>query len=89
MDVEIRPLARQQLLDIYDWTADRFGEVQAERYLRQLNEAIERIARSPYLGVLYRGQVRRIVSGRHLIYYQIVKDRVMVVRVDHSAQRRF
>ncbi len=89
MDVDLRPLARRQLLDIYDWTADRFGEAQAERYLRDLNDAIERIAQAPYLGPVYRGRVRRIVSGRYLIYYQIERDRIVIVRIDHGAQRRY
>ena len=89
MDVEIRPLARRQLLDIYDWTADRFGEAQAERYLRDLNDAIERTALSPYLGPVYRGRVRRIVSGRHLIYYEVHRNRIVILRIDHGRQRRY
>jgi toxin ParE1/3/4 len=88
MDVDIRPLARRQLLDISDWTAGRFGELQAERYLRQLSEAIERVAVAPYLGPIYRGRVRRIVSGSHLIYYEIHRDRIVILRVDHGRQRR-
>ena len=89
MDIDLRPLARRQLLDIYDWTADRFGEPQAARYLRQLNEALERIAAAPFLGPIYRDRIRRVVAGSHLIYYEVQRDRIVVLRIDHGRQRRY
>ena len=88
MDFDLRPLARQQLLDIYDWTADRFGEPQADRYLRQINETIETLCTTPHIGPIFRGRVRRFVTGRHLIYYQINRDRIVIIRIDHGAQQR-
>jgi toxin ParE1/3/4 len=86
---DLAPRARQQLLDIFDWTADRFGELQAESYLMEMRSAFNRIAANPHLGAAYRGRTRRFVFGQHLIYYRIQQTGILIARVDHGRQRRY
>ena len=45
----LSPLARFDLNKIWDFTADRWDEDQAEAYLRMIQAAIETVAENPLL----------------------------------------
>ncbi len=44
------PRARADLGAIWDYTAERWGQEQAERYVRQIQAALEALADNPGLG---------------------------------------
>lgn len=79
--------AGRDLDDIFDHTARRWGADQAERYLRELDAACQRLAEYPLLGSaadLVRPGYRRLASGRHVIYFRVHPDEVLIVRVLHQ-----
>ena len=86
-EIALRPKARADLDDIWDYTVETWGYEQAETYTRTLNEAFETLAENPELGRIYdevyKG-LRVYPSGRHLIFYFSTDDGIDVVRVLHQ-----
>lgn len=52
-EVALRPKARADLDDIWDYTVEKWGYAQAEKYLRVLNQNFETLAENPELGRTY------------------------------------
>ena len=71
-EIALRPKARADLNDIWDYTVETWGYEQAETYTRTLNEAFETLAENPELGRIYdevyKG-LRVYPSGKHLVFY--------------------
>jgi toxin ParE1/3/4 len=87
-EIRLSPAARQDFLDIGDYTRDRWSEAQVERYLKQMLGTIAEIGTHPYsgtdMGTLRQGYRRRR-SGSHLIFYVILADSMVeVVRIIHE-----
>ena len=80
-------LAESDLTTIADYTTDRWGPGQAERYLERLAECFERIALTPGMGrpfdSVYAG-VRRLEHGRHVVFYIADEPGILIVRVLHQ-----
>lgn len=87
-EIRLSPAARQDFLQIGEYTRDRWSEAQAERYLRQILAMITEIGTYPLSGSevkSLRPTYRRRRSGSHLIFYVILEDgTVEVVRVIHE-----
>ena len=87
-EIRLSPAARQDFLEIGDYTRDRWSEAQAERYLRQILAMITEIGTYPLSGSevkSLRPGYRRRRSGSHLIFYVILEDgTVEVVRIIHE-----
>ena len=87
MRVLYRPAALNDLEQIYDFTFEMWGPAQAEHYLAQLRSAAQRLLVHPRSGRVYEmeGQkYRSLRSGRHLIFYRIEADAIVVVRILHD-----
>jgi toxin ParE1/3/4 len=83
----LSPRARQDIDEIWRYTAKRWGASQAERYLRQLQAAFEAIGANPALGRFcehIRAGYRKFPSGTHLLFYRGRKSGVEIVRVLHA-----
>lgn len=84
----LRPLARDDLLGIGRFTRLRWARDQQNRYLNLLRERMDMVARNPFLGAdrddISRG-LGSLPVGRHLIFYRMVDDGVLVVRILHDA----
>ncbi|SEB05799.1 type II toxin-antitoxin system RelE/ParE family toxin [Rubrimonas cliftonensis] len=87
MAVEYTPRARADLADIWGFTADRWGEAQADRYVRD----IDATARAVAAGAAQtrdlseaRPGYRRAASGSHFLIVRGGDDgALIVVRVLH------
>lgn len=88
MAFKLRPLVKQQLFEIFDYTADTFGEAQAEKYLKELSGVFEMISSNPHIGHAYHATTRQFIHGRHIIVYEVVNSDVIITRLFHAAQRR-
>ncbi|MBV9992837.1 MAG: type II toxin-antitoxin system RelE/ParE family toxin [Alphaproteobacteria bacterium] len=69
-------------------SAQRWGEGQAERYIRDIWNAFERIAENPKRGRACRGfhtGYWQMLVGSHVIIYRMVGEDVGIVRVLHQA----
>ena len=81
------PRARDDLSDIWDFTAARWGPAQAERYLRQIQAAAAAVAADPLVGTSAEGirpGYRKYPSGSHFLFYRPVEDRVEIIRILHA-----
>jgi toxin ParE1/3/4 len=79
-------LARLDLIEIADYTVDRWGLSQAERYLNGLDNCFKRLVQTPLMGRAcdqIRPGYRRIEQGKHVVIYRADADRVFICRVLH------
>lgn len=80
--------ARADVLDIATFTADRWGDAQAERYVMGLYSGFQTIVdrpelRRPFLEI---PPYFRALVGKHAVFYRLVTDgEVLIVRVLHAA----
>jgi toxin ParE1/3/4 len=81
--------ARDDLLGIWLYTAEVWGEQQADRYLDQLQAAIERLKGYPAAGLDYgriRPGYRRLSVARHRIFYTASEVQIDIIRVLHERE---
>lgn len=82
-----RPLARQDLIDIWRYTEKTWGERQADTYLDELDAGIRQLLEYPELGrdrSDVRPGYRSLAVNRHIVFYTLDEDVIRVVRVLHS-----
>lgn len=80
-------LARLDLMDIADYTVDRWSVAQAIRYLDDLDDCIRRLIQNPRLGRpcdAIRQGYRRIEHGKHVVIYRADAQGIFVCRVLHQ-----
>ena len=80
-------LAETDLIGIWQYSFDQWDGAQADRYLDELDEAIQLLTSNPELGVnrdfVRRGH-RALFVNRHAIYYTATDAEIYVVRVLHE-----
>lgn len=80
--------AIRDLEEIDDYTVDRWGEEQAERYLQQLRACCDRLAIHPLLGrqcsEISPG-LRRFEQEKHVIFYSQPNSSVYIWRILHES----
>lgn len=86
--MHLSPAARADVEQIWDYTSDRWGDDQAENYVRELQRAIERVVNDPGIGRAcdeVRPGYRKHAVGSHTVYYRIARiDMIDVVRILHQ-----
>lgn len=88
-DIEISAEGNFDLVEIWLYTDEHFGTTQADRYLDQLSEAMDKLVTHPELGK-DRSDVktgyRHLHVNKHLIFYRPINDgSLLVVRVLHDS----
>jgi toxin ParE1/3/4 len=79
--------AQADIEQIWNYTAARWDEEQADRYVRILHEGIEAVARDPRRGRPcdnIRVGYRKYPVGSHVLFFQMLEGAVHVVRVLHQ-----
>ena len=79
--------ARSDVLEIAAFTADRWGEAQAERYLTSLYSGFQTIVDRPELRRPFPElpPYFRALVGKHAVFYRLTTDgEVLIVRVLHA-----
>lgn len=80
--------AEADLRAIWSWTYERFGEMQADRYLDELADGIRTCGEAPESGKdrsELRPDHRSRLVGRHVVFYVATDTQVLVQRVLHSS----
>jgi toxin ParE1/3/4 len=84
----LSPAAQADLKQIWDYTCERWSDDQAEKYVREIQRAIELVADNPLIGrpcEEVRAGYRRHSVGSHTLYYRLAaSDLIDVVRVLHK-----
>lgn len=87
MKIELSEAADGDLRAIYKYSYRRFGEEQADRYYKNLWACFHRLAENPRLG-RRRADIHPPVHShqhdRHVIFYDVHDDRILIVRVLHE-----
>ena len=86
--IDKQTLAEQDLVEIWLYTFQEWGERQADRYLDDLDEAIHLLAEQPLLcreRSEFSPPVRIHHHAHHLIVYLALEDGVNIVRVLHES----
>ena len=81
--------AEADLLQMYQYTAERWGVSQADIYQRDLHRHLSNTAENPSIGVAQahvRRNVRKYQAESHVIYYRPKREQVEVLRVLHTRQ---
>lgn len=81
------PKARQDLDDIWDFTVERWGSAQAERYVVTIVRVCQDLAAGRRFG-REAGMVREgyltYRTGAHVVFFRGVDDEVEIVRILHE-----
>lgn len=86
--VEFSEDADADLESILDYSVEMFGEAIAEKYLRDIERALEELAQYPELGVVHadlRQKPRCLPCREHRIFYRFDGAAVFVGRILHKA----
>lgn len=86
-DYRLSELAQLDLFDIADYTFETWGEEQTYRYIDDLEACFRRLARSPGIGRSgedIRPGYRRLEHQKHVIFYRIDGEGVLIIRVLHQ-----
>ena len=86
MNIVVRPLAQRDLDEIWDYTIERWGIDQANRYILEIRRAIDGLpgsaSRHSDASHLHPG-LRKAKAGAHLVYF-FGGGSIEVVRILHS-----
>ncbi len=77
-------LAEQDIIDIWQYSFENWGEAQADKYHDQLSDAISLIAENPAIGIacdVVRKGYRKHHINRHLIMYRVNKGTLHIIRI--------
>jgi toxin ParE1/3/4 len=80
--------AKQDLLDIRQYTQTKWGNPQAKTYLHELRNTLKRLQEQPLMGTdrssdLGTG-IQSFPYASHMIYYRIQKNNVVVLAMLHQ-----
>jgi len=87
MKLAFTPRARQDIEDIFDYSAATWGAEQAEAYIRGLQASLERLTRFPRLGRAIddiRPGMRLMPVGSHVAIYRVSPEAIEIIRVLHK-----
>jgi toxin ParE1/3/4 len=79
--------AEADILDIYRYTFENFGEAQADIYHDGLHDCFELLADTPLIGRDYsflRPGLRRYEHISHSVYYRLTDIGILILRVLHQ-----
>ena len=83
-DFTLSRLADEDLVNIYVYGYQEYGQPQAERYVRDLYSRFELLAAFPGMGIPVRledGPCLKFPSGRHVIYYRRTGQGIRIGRI--------
>ena len=85
---QLRPLAEEDLITIWLYSYERWGELQADLYLEKLKHTFARLAETPQLArerAEFIPPVRIHPCEQHLIVYLAIDNGVDIIRVLHQS----
>ena len=83
------PRSEFDLVDVWSYIAEQ-NPAAASALLRKINRKIESLTTYPHLGEpqpQFGPNVRRIIVGKYLVFYQALDDCIRVMRIYHSARK--
>ena len=78
--------AEADIVDIYRYSVENFGEAQADAYHDRLSDCFGLLADTPLIGRDYgfpRTGLRRYEHASHSVYYRLTDSGILILRVLH------
>jgi toxin ParE1/3/4 len=88
MRLEIKAAAEADLVEIWDYSVEKFGADVAEAYLKGFYDSFGKLKRHPKLGeavVRIRPEMRCLVHRSHRIFYRLLSGGISIERIMHQA----
>lgn len=88
MRLELSRAAQADLIDIRDYSLDRFGPELALAYLDSIERTFRRIVQFPESGatnISLRPTIRSVACQSHRVYYSVDSQAVRIVRILHMS----
>jgi toxin ParE1/3/4 len=85
--IQLTARAERDIDQIADYTMQRWGESQTDRYLTQLEDTFAMLAENPGAGrpaAHISPGLRRFEVGKHVIFFQKVTPGIRILRVLHQ-----
>jgi toxin ParE1/3/4 len=86
--VDLSLAADADVAEILGYGIDTFGRERAEAYVKGFDKTFELIGEHPFSGALrdqFRPPIRSLPHGSHRIYYDVLEDSIVVLRILHKA----
>ena len=80
--------AEDDLINIWLYSFNSYGETKADTYLDELEQTINRLADHPRLGTrcdYIRKGYMKIPVNKHIVFYRLESDKIHVIRVLHKS----
>ena len=88
IEIRLSEAAKADLIEIWSTTFETWGPDQADTYLDDIDRASNGLTANPRMGAdcsdIIQG-VRRLITGRHVVLYQVSDDTIFVIRVLHQS----
>ena len=88
MQLLLSPAAQADMSDIWDFTVERWGQEQAERYVTRLRDTLTELAagrRSSRTADDIVPGYRSCIAGSHIAYFRIKANDLIVIRILHQS----
>jgi toxin ParE1/3/4 len=85
--IHINELAESDLIGIWQYGFEQWGEVQADKYLDELDSVIQSLPRNPELGIkrdYVHDGYRVLFVASHAVYYTVTPRTIHIIRVLHG-----
>ena len=85
----LRPLAEQDIADIWTHGADRWGIAQADKYFDGMMELFDLLSAQPEIARLrqeFKPPVRLYIYGSHIAIFETIDGGISIIRVLHQRQ---
>jgi toxin ParE1/3/4 len=80
--IHVHGSAESDLIDVWRYSFEQWGELQADKYLDELDSSIRKLANNPEIGVKrdhVRDGYRVLFVGSHAVYYTVMPDTVHII----------
>lgn len=87
LELEVTPRAELDMAEIFEYTYENWGIIQADRYQDELFEGMQIILDNPEIGEAYHHQkrsYRKLHVNRHLLFYRIESQTCIIIRILHD-----
>jgi toxin ParE1/3/4 len=86
--IHIHGSAESDLVDIWRYSSEQWGELQADKYLDELDTGIRKLADNPEIGMkrdYVRAGYRVLFVRSHAVYYTVMPATVHIIRILHGS----
>ena len=89
LSIKLKPKAFEDLDNIYLYSINNFGKVQAVKYIENINQTFIRISNntaSTQACVYIKPNLKKLIIKSHVIFFYTHNDAIEVIRVLHQSQ---